>query len=200
MLTVTSFRYCKQNDDKKSVTQKLEKWGYRVVVVCLMDSMFITSPSKFISGTLSALSAMMQLALPHINVLSKCDLLPDKKKTLDRFFNPPMGQLLHDLNKDSIGKFHKLNEALSELITSYSLTAFIPLDLTETESLEQVLSYADHALQYGEGQEPKEIDEKEPLEDDFKGGFVGGGNSQSGDEVQKLAKMIAKVGSDDFKK
>mmetsp|Transcript_10796 Transcript_10796/g.17281 ORF Transcript_10796/g.17281 Transcript_10796/m.17281 type:complete len:84 (+) Transcript_10796:857-1108(+) len=64
-----------------------------------MDSMFITSPSKFISGTLSALSAMMQLALPHINVLSKCDLLPDKKSTLNRFFNPPMGQLLHDLNK-----------------------------------------------------------------------------------------------------
>jgi GPN-loop GTPase len=80
------------------VTEKLTAWGYNVCVVCLLDSNFITDSSRFISGTLTCLAAMMQLALPHINVLTKCDLLEDKKKSLDKFFNPSMKELLEDLN------------------------------------------------------------------------------------------------------
>mmetsp|Transcript_22029 Transcript_22029/g.39069 ORF Transcript_22029/g.39069 Transcript_22029/m.39069 type:complete len:272 (+) Transcript_22029:18-833(+) len=143
------------------ITKKLEQWGYRLCVVCLLDSIFITSPSRFISGTLTCLAAMMQLALPHINLLTKCDLLNDKKETLEKFFNPSMQELLADLNQSSAGKFQRLNEAMSELITSYSLTSYLPLDLTEKESLEVVLAHIDHAMQYGEGLEPKDIDERE---------------------------------------
>lgn len=36
-------------------------------------------PTKFISGVLCSLSAMVQLELPHINVLTKCDLVDDKE-------------------------------------------------------------------------------------------------------------------------
>jgi GTPase len=34
--------------------------------------------SKFISGSMQALSAMVKLELPHINVLTKMDICPDK--------------------------------------------------------------------------------------------------------------------------
>jgi len=145
----------------KKITDQLEKWGYRVCVVCLLDSVFITNPSRFISGSLSCLAAMMQLALPHVNLLTKCDLLDDKKATLEKFFNPTIKDLLSDLNKMTVGKFHNLNKAMSELVTDYSLTSFLPLDLTDTESIEVVLSHVDHAMQYGEAQEPKEPDELE---------------------------------------
>ena len=42
--------------------------------VFLLDATFITDPAKFISGALLSLSAMVQLELPHLNVLTKCDL------------------------------------------------------------------------------------------------------------------------------
>jgi len=150
----------------KKVANKLESWGYNVCVVCLLDSLFATSPSRFISGTLTCLAAMMQLGLPHVNVLTKCDLLEDKKNVLNKLFDPPMHHLLKKLNQTTTGKFHRLNEALSELITSYSLTTYLPLDLTESESLEAVLSHVDNALQYGEAQEPKEP--KDYYEEDSK--------------------------------
>lgn len=39
---------------------------------------FITDVTKFISGCMSSLAAMIQLELPHVNILSKMDLLQDK--------------------------------------------------------------------------------------------------------------------------
>jgi hypothetical protein len=41
----------------------------------VLDSHHCLDPSKFISGVLVALSAMLQLEMPHINILSKIDLL-----------------------------------------------------------------------------------------------------------------------------
>lgn len=52
----------------------LQMWNYNVCAVFLLDATFITDPSKFISGALLSLSAMVQLELPHLNVLTKCDL------------------------------------------------------------------------------------------------------------------------------
>lgn len=49
--------------------------NYRLVGLYLIDSQFLAEPSKFISGVLSCLTAMVKLELPHINVLSKMDLL-----------------------------------------------------------------------------------------------------------------------------
>lgn len=47
----------------------------QLVAVHLSDAHYITDASKFISVALLALRAMMQMELPHINVLSKIDLL-----------------------------------------------------------------------------------------------------------------------------
>jgi hypothetical protein len=47
----------------------------QLVSVHLSDAHYITDASKFISVTLLALRALMALELPHVNVLSKIDLL-----------------------------------------------------------------------------------------------------------------------------
>ncbi len=52
----------------------LQSWNYNVCAVFLLDATFITDPAKFVSGALLSLSAMVQLELPHLNVLTKCDL------------------------------------------------------------------------------------------------------------------------------
>lgn len=41
---------------------------------------FVTDVTKYISGCMACLSAMVQLELPHINILSKMDLVPNKKE------------------------------------------------------------------------------------------------------------------------
>lgn len=38
----------------------------------------MTDVTKFISGCMASLSAMIQLELPHVNILSKMDLVPKK--------------------------------------------------------------------------------------------------------------------------
>lgn len=45
----------------------------------------MVEPSKFFSGTLAALSAMVNLEIPHVNVLSKMDILNKRAlKMIDR--------------------------------------------------------------------------------------------------------------------
>lgn len=44
----------------------------------------MTDVTKFISGCMACLSAMVQLELPHVNILSKMDLVT-KKKDLEEY-------------------------------------------------------------------------------------------------------------------
>ena len=61
------------------------RWNFRLCVVFLLDSQFLVEASKFFAGVMTALAAMVTLELPHVNVLSKVDLLDAKaKKELER--------------------------------------------------------------------------------------------------------------------
>ena len=64
----------------KQVVDQLQKWNFRLCAVFLLDSQFLIETSKFFAGAMTALSAMVTLELPHINVLSKMDLLDKKAK------------------------------------------------------------------------------------------------------------------------
>ena len=57
-----------------NLVQLMLMWGYRLVSVYLLDALFVLEPSKFISGCMLSLSCMLQLELPHINVITKMDL------------------------------------------------------------------------------------------------------------------------------
>lgn len=61
--------------DVKEIVHRLLKEDYRLVTVFLTDSHYCTDPGKFISVLMTALTAMIQLETPHINVLSKVDLM-----------------------------------------------------------------------------------------------------------------------------
>jgi hypothetical protein len=58
-----------------------------MVAVYLLDSQFITDGAKFIAGCMQCQAAMMNLELPHVNVLSKVDLMEDKL-VLEPYLNP----------------------------------------------------------------------------------------------------------------
>ncbi|GAA5952366.1 hypothetical protein JCM3765_001952 [Sporobolomyces pararoseus] len=132
-----------------------------LVSVYLLESQFMEDPTKYFSGVLSAMSCMVGLEVPTVNVMSKMDLIRkqgDKlRKDVDRFLDPDPELLRTNVHtKESNPKFHRLNESLVQLITDFNMVQFLPLDVTDEDSVGVVLSHIDNAIQYGENEEPKE--------------------------------------------
>ena len=65
----------------RNLIDRMRMWGYAhtMAAVFLLDATFVADTSKFLSGSLLSLSAMIALELPHTNVLTKCDLLTDEE-------------------------------------------------------------------------------------------------------------------------
>jgi hypothetical protein len=146
----------------------IQQMGFRLCAVYLIDSLFISDTSKFISGTLTCLAAMIQLELPHINVLTKCDLVPNKKM-LHRFFEPDVSELIASLNDETHDSYAALNRAIGSLIEEYSMVAFVALDISKPDSVELVLAHVDTAIQWGEDKEvqiPRDLEEPDLQETD----------------------------------
>jgi GTPase SAR1 family protein len=71
----------------RTIVESLQTWSYRVcdaavfshakkiTAVHLIDSSHCADPSKYLSVSLLSLSTMLHLELPHVNVLTKIDLL-----------------------------------------------------------------------------------------------------------------------------
>ncbi|KXT13956.1 hypothetical protein AC579_4205 [Pseudocercospora musae] len=148
-------------------------------VAYLLESSFIVDRAKFFSGTLSAMSAMLMMQLPHVNILSKMDQVKGQiaRKELKRFVDPdtsllqdaPESGLLYEY-KEAVDNgdpedpksmmagtsFAKLNRAVGQLIDDFSLVSFLKLDAQDEDSVGAVLSFIDDAIQFHEAQEPRE--------------------------------------------
>jgi len=182
----------------KQVIEQMVTWGHTssMCSVFIVDATFVCDAPKFISGSLLSLSAMIALELPHINVLTKCDLIDEERveKVLDvdsalvlwqrEEYNESMKEgvlaqgiqpqvtndksdSLNSLNtldrkKKMIArrkKQHRLTEAICSLLDDYSMVSFVPLNITDEDSIDHVLSHIDNTIQYGEDLEVKGADE-----------------------------------------
>ncbi|XP_042509569.1 GPN-loop GTPase 3-like isoform X2 [Macadamia integrifolia] len=138
----------------RNFVDHLRRKNFNVCGVYLLDSQFMTDVTKFISGCMSSLSAMVQLELPHVSILSKMDLVTNKKDN-DDYLNPEPRVLLPELNQQMAPQFEKLNKALIELVDEYSMVSFVPLDLRKESSIQYVLSQIDNCIQWGEDADVK---------------------------------------------
>ncbi|KAK7443249.1 hypothetical protein VKT23_015845 [Stygiomarasmius scandens] len=116
------------HESVKRVVEKLGKrCGFRLAAVHLCDAHYVTDASKYISVLLLSLRTMLHLELPHINVLSKVDLL-NQYGELD--FNLDFYTEVQDLNylsnvlNSSSPRYAALNMALISVIEDYSLVGF----------------------------------------------------------------------------
>ena len=159
----------------KRVAECLRDKGFNVCVVYCVDATFVTDAAKFIAGNLVALSAMVQLELPHVNLLTKCDLA-ENKEDLERFLAPSGDDLAADLTVGTAPRFKRLNQALCRLLDDYDMVSFLPLDITDEDSVANVMQQVDNAIQFGEDAEPKEVG------DDGGGEAWGGGGGGGGGE------------------
>eukprot|EP00730_Choanoeca_flexa_P002009 TRINITY_DN10876_c0_g2_i5.p1 TRINITY_DN10876_c0_g2~~TRINITY_DN10876_c0_g2_i5.p1 ORF type:complete len:271 (+),score=62.50 TRINITY_DN10876_c0_g2_i5:105-917(+) len=141
----------------RQLVQHLVSLDFKVVAMYLLDAQFIDDPAKFFSGTLSAMSAMLQLEVPHLNIMTKMDLVPKhQREEIDNYLNADADYLLAEANERTSAKQHTLNAALATLIDDFSLVRFVPLDSTDEDAVAMVMMQADHCLQYGEEEEPME--------------------------------------------
>eukprot|EP00252_Welwitschia_mirabilis_P000076 TRINITY_DN10049_c0_g2_i1.p1 TRINITY_DN10049_c0_g2~~TRINITY_DN10049_c0_g2_i1.p1 ORF type:complete len:280 (-),score=61.53 TRINITY_DN10049_c0_g2_i1:251-1090(-) len=149
----------------RTFVDQLKRWNYNVCAVYLLDSQFVSDITKYLSGCMSSLSAMIQLELPHVNVLTKMDLVRNKKE-VDKFLDPDPKLLLSELNVHMAPRFAKLNCALAELLDGYSMVNFLPLDIRKENSIQYVLSHIDNAIQFGEDADVKVRDFDPEFEDE----------------------------------
>lgn len=142
--------------------------NFSLCAAYLLEAPFVIDQAKFFSGALSAMSAMILLELPHINVLSKMDLvkLEISRKKLKQFLNPdPL--LLEEESDDSNPRFSKLNRAIAYLVDDFGMVQFLPLDCSsESKSVATIISHIDDITQWAENQEPKEPAEEADPEDE----------------------------------
>lgn len=159
---------------------------YRACAVYLLESQWMEETSKFFAGILNATAAMLQLGIPHLNLISKMDICIDKQLSrprdemspgeieeeedkicdvldetnpLHNFFFPNPQALEHSLlnsTSKKSPKFSALNSALLQLIEEFDMVNFIPLNVKNESSLAAVLSHIDNATQYAENLEPKD--------------------------------------------
>lgn len=146
----------------------LQNLNFHICGVFLIDSQFMVDGPKFLSGTVAALSVMVNLELPHVNILSKMDLLSKSaRKQLDKYLEPDPHSLLADMENDpSNNRYRSLTEALGALIEDYSLVRFLPLNIKNEESIADIKLTIDNIIQYGEDDDVRVRDFDEPCKDD----------------------------------
>ncbi|PYI13851.1 putative ATP binding protein [Aspergillus violaceofuscus CBS 115571] len=170
-----------------SLVQFLSRAGPLNISLCaayLLESTFVVDKAKFFAGTLSAMSAMLMLEMPHVNILTKMDQVKDmiSRKELKRFTNVDVQLLQADADPGGVrevvhrgdpaakenllsgGAFHQLNRAVGQLIDDFSMVSFLKLDVQDEDSVAAVLSHIDDAIQYHEAQEPREPNDAQEVD------------------------------------
>jgi hypothetical protein len=56
-------------------------------------------------------------------------------------------------------KRFRLTESICSLLDDYTMVSFVPLNLNDEDSIDHVLTLADHTIQYGEDLEVKGADQ-----------------------------------------
>lgn len=159
----------------KHIQQQL---NFNLCCTYLLEAPFVIDRSKFFSGALEAMSTMIFMEMPHLNILSKMDLIKDtmSKRELRKFLCPDPMLLedteIQDDQKDMVisnPKFRKLNKAIAQLVDDFGMVQFLPLDCSQSDqnkSLETIVSCIDDMTQWAENQEPKEPEDEIELPED----------------------------------
>jgi GPN-loop GTPase len=143
----------------KRILNNLTRLNVQFVCINLIDANYCTDSSRFISALMLSLNIMINLELPHLNVLSKMDLLESYDRLdfpLSYYMNLPdlthlMDRLSEKRSQSSIfldDKYAKFHQAICDMIEDYSLVSFHTLAIEDPESLSKLSTAIDKANGY----------------------------------------------------
>lgn len=99
---------------------------------------------------------MTQLGVPHLNVLTKCDKIPDKDALEEILQMSTKEVLLHNMNQSLPPKFLELNQKIVEVIDNFNMVQYQTLDINDEESVDNLINQLDSLVQYDEFRLPRE--------------------------------------------
>ncbi|PQQ10983.1 GPN-loop GTPase 2 [Prunus yedoensis var. nudiflora] len=138
----------------KIVIMKLvKKLNLRLTAVHLVDAHLCSDPGKYVSALLLSLSTMLHMELPHINVLSKIDLIGSYGKlafNLDFYTDVEnLSYLQYSLDQDPrSAKYRELTKEICDVVEDYSLVNFATLDIQDKESVGNLVKLIDKSNGY----------------------------------------------------
>ncbi|OQO00200.1 hypothetical protein B0A48_13987 [Cryoendolithus antarcticus] len=140
------------------ILHRIEKLGYQIVVIQLLESVVTTRPSLYLSSLLLCVRGMLHLPYPVVNVLTKLDNLAsvggaDLPFNLDFYTEvQDLHYLLPHLSAEQgssqSSKWEPLNTALIDLIDSFSLLSFETLAVEDRASMASLVKALDRASGY----------------------------------------------------
>nr|GMC95979.1 GPN-loop GTPase 2 [Ipomoea batatas] len=142
------------HSNAKSVIMKLiKKLNLMLTAVHLVDAHLCSDPGKYVSALLLSLSTMLHLELPHVNVLSKIDLIESYGKlafNLDFYTDvQDLSYLQYHLDQDPrSSKYRKLTKELCEVVENFGLVNFTTLDIQDKESVGNLVKLIDKSNGY----------------------------------------------------
>ncbi|KAI0031535.1 hypothetical protein K488DRAFT_78990 [Vararia minispora EC-137] len=158
------------HESLKRIVQRLGKIGFRLAAVHLCDAHYVTEAAKYISVLLLSLRAMLHLELPHINVLSKVDLITqygDLDFNLDFYTEVQDLSYLENALSAASPRYKDLNMAICSLIEDFGLVGFETLAVEDKHSMLHLTHAIDRATGYvyvpppGSKRPPGTIDDPE---------------------------------------
>lgn len=122
----------------------------------LIDSFCLTQPSLYVSTLLLSLRTMLQMDLPHLNVLTKIDKLADYGPlAMNLAFYTEVQDLSylmpHLAHENRQARFQGLNQAVVDLVEDFGLVAFETLAVEDKRSMMTLLQAIDRAGGYAFG-------------------------------------------------
>lgn len=137
----------------KKITARNKYFDLRLVCLNLCDAHHVSDLGKYIGLLMNSLSTMMNLELPHLNILSKVDMIEKQGKTrfnLDFYTEVlSLDYLLEtDMENPFFEKYRELSKAIMGVIEQYSLVHFIPLNIQSVDDIYHVVKMADKANGY----------------------------------------------------
>ena len=144
------------SDSFKTICKNLtneKKLNIRLCAVNLIECINLCDMPKYIFSVFSVLNCMINLELPQINLISKCDLLKELKKNnkfvfdIEFYKNPNNSEQLNFFldNINENPKFKNLNKVISEFISDFGLVSFSLLDISNVNHLNRAAILADKA-------------------------------------------------------
>eukprot|EP01063_Lacrimia_lanifica_P009095 TRINITY_DN16119_c0_g1_i1.p1 TRINITY_DN16119_c0_g1~~TRINITY_DN16119_c0_g1_i1.p1 ORF type:complete len:283 (+),score=120.99 TRINITY_DN16119_c0_g1_i1:69-917(+) len=143
------------------IASLLQHHGYIVGGVYLMDSSVVLSDvNKYVACTLSCLSAMLMIEIPHVNILSKMDLTKKVApiEQIQEYVNCDWERLLSDPSRrDELPpRLYRLTERIGELLDQFPMVTYHPLDVTDIKSIGAAVNLVDRILQYDDEDEGRD--------------------------------------------
>mmetsp|Transcript_31873 Transcript_31873/g.90534 ORF Transcript_31873/g.90534 Transcript_31873/m.90534 type:complete len:298 (-) Transcript_31873:42-935(-) len=149
--------FCLHTSLKSIIKELTGQHHYSLTAVHLVDSHLCTDPAKFISALTLSLSTMLHLELPHINVMSKLDLiesygelpLPLEFFTEVQDLSYLVDQMVATSTSSAFAMRHKkLTAAICEVVEDFGLVHFMPLAIEDKDLAMRVLTEVDKANGY----------------------------------------------------